>query len=128
MGRKKKTEEVAVKETKAKKSSTKTGVVLSADEIKTLQEIEKKLLKKSKKDADTAVTQKNEEISMMNTTLGEIKGALQTKRNHLEEERQKLEAKNTELTIWIDHYNYSADRIKDISMEDVINMYQSTEN
>ena len=50
MGRKKKTEEVAVKETKAKKSSTKTGVVLSADEIKTLQEIEKKLLKKSKKD------------------------------------------------------------------------------
>ena len=50
MGRKKKTEEVAVKETKAKKNSTKTGVVLSADEIKTLQEIEKKLLKKSKKD------------------------------------------------------------------------------
>ena len=85
-------------------------------------------LKKSKKDADTAVTQKNEEISMMNTTLGEIKGALQTKRNHLEEERQKLEAKNTELTIWIDHYNDSTDRIKDISMEDVINMYQSTEN
>ncbi len=89
--------------------------------------VEQRLMR-NKKDADTAVSQKNEEISKMNAALGEMKGAMQTKRNHLEEEKQHLAAKNTELTVWIDRYNDRADRIQDISMEDVKNMYQSTEN
>ena len=56
MGRKK-AEETKTKTTKKKETQTKakakktaTGVVLSDEEIKSLEEIEKKLLKKSKKD------------------------------------------------------------------------------
>ena len=85
-------------------------------------------LKKSKEKADTAVTMKNEEIAKMKAKLGEMKGALQTNRNNLEEERVHLTEKSTELTGWIARYNESEDRIQDISIEDVKDMCQATEN
>ena len=85
-------------------------------------------LKKSKEKADTAVTMKNEEIAKMKAKLGEMKGALQTNRNNLEEERVHLLEKSTELTGWIARYNESEDRIQDISIEDVKDMCQATEN
>ena len=85
-------------------------------------------LKKDKEDADAAVVQKKDDISKMNSALGEKKGILQTKRGQLEKEEQDCARKNEELTEWISQYNDKEDRIKDISLEDIEDMYHATED
>ena len=88
--------------------------------------VEKRLNKK-KEDADAAVVKKNDEISKMQTALGEIKGALQTHSEQLENERQNLVRKNDELAQWISQYNSKEDKIEDISLKDVEDMYLAHE-
>lgn len=82
-------------------------------------------LKKEKDAADARVNRKNEEISRMNTSLGETKGALQTQTNQLDNEKLRLATKNTELTEWIAQYNAKEGKIQDVSQNDVENMLQS---
>lgn len=87
-----------------------------------------KRLNKSKEDADAEVNKKNDEISKMQTALGEIRGALQTHTQQLEEEKRSLDKKKAELTEWIGQYNSKEDKIKEISLEDVETMYLATED
>ena len=87
-----------------------------------------KRLNKSKEDADAEVNKKNDEISKMQTALGEIRGALQTHTQQLEEEKQSLDRKKAELTEWIAQYNSKEDKIKEISLEDVETMYLASED
>ena len=87
-----------------------------------------KRLNKSKEDADAEVNKKNDEISKMQTALGEIRGALQTHTQQLEEEKQSLNRKKAELTEWIGQYNSKENKIKEISLEDVETMYLATED
>jgi DNA repair exonuclease SbcCD ATPase subunit len=87
-----------------------------------------KRLNKSKEDADAEVNKKNDEISKMQTALGEIRGALQTHTQQLEEEKRSLDRKKAELTEWIAQYNSKEDKIKEISLEDVETMYLASED
>lgn len=91
-------------------------------------DVVEKRLNKNKMDADADVVKKNDEISKMRTSLGEIRGALQTKAAQLENERQNLDRKKAELTEWISLYNSREDRIENISWEDVEDMYLATED
>ena len=90
--------------------------------------IVEKRLKKNKEDADEAVARKNEELSKLNTSLGEMKGVLQTKKGQLEKVKENCASKNTELTEWIAQYNNKEDKIQMVSMEVVEDMSHATED
>lgn len=85
-------------------------------------------LKNSKKKADDAVSHKNEELTKHKTSLGEMIGALNTKKDQLKKEKQNHASKNTELTAWITQYNDKEDKIQTVSLEDVLDMYHATED
>ena len=85
-------------------------------------------LKNSKKKADDAVSHKNEELTKHKTSLGVMIGALNTKKDQLEKEKQNHASKNTELTAWITQYNDKEDKIQTVSLEDVVDMYHATED
>ena len=85
-------------------------------------------LKNSKKKADDAVSHKNEELTKHKTSLGEMIGALNTKKDQLKMEKQNHTSKNTELTTWITQYNDKEDKIQTVSLEDVVDMYHATED
>jgi hypothetical protein len=55
-------------------------------------------------------------------------GALNTKKDQLEKEKQNHASKNTELTAWITQYNDKEDKIQTVSLEDVVDMYHATED
>ena len=81
---------------------------------------------KSKKDAaDADVSKKSEEISKINASLGEIKGALQAQTKQLDNEKLRLTTKKTELTEWIVQYNAKEGKIQDVSQNDVEKMLLS---
>ena len=105
---------------------------LQADYKKELGEetpdVVERRLKKRKNDADEAVTKKNEEISRMKTALGQINGALQNQKDLLEKEELSLAGKNKELKDWIALYNDKEDKIKMVSMDDVVAMYLATDD
>ena len=85
-------------------------------------------LKNSKKKADDAVSHKNEELTKHKTSLGVMIGAVNTKKDQLEKEKQNHASKNTELTAWITQYNDKEDKIQTVSLEDVVDMYHATED
>ncbi|MBP5508033.1 MAG: AAA family ATPase [Prevotella sp.] len=85
-------------------------------------------LKNNKKNADDAVSQKKEELTKHKTSLGEMIGALNAKKDQLEKEKQNHASKDTELTAWLTQYNDREDKIRIVSLEDVVVMYHATED
>ena len=71
------------------------------------------------------MSKKSEEISKINASLGEIKGALQAQTKQLDNEKLRLTTKKTELTEWIVQYNAKEGKIQDVSQNDVEKMLLS---
>ncbi len=68
------------------------------------------------------------ELDESQAELSKLQGIQQKQSQLMEDHKREMEAKNGELNKWLDEYNARADKLKEITIDDVSDMLAATDN
>ena len=89
--------------------------------------LERKLTK-AKDDAEKEVENKNKWIAELKQQLANVKGNIQSRENQQKQDQETKEAKEQQLSAWLSDYNADESHVRQLALEDIIGMFEATDN
>ena len=85
-------------------------------------------LTKAKDDAEKEVENKNRQITELKQQLANVKGNIEGKENQRKQDWEAMKVKERQLSSWLSDYNADEAHVRKLALEDIIGMYQATDN